>query len=68
MTKCILGPGLGAQHECPPTGLYDLSLNFVLNLIFFQGNQIVLNEANVGKGEELRAGKPRREDDVEVEL
>lgn len=29
------------------------------------GNQIVLNEAHVGKGEQLRAGKPRKEDDIE---
>ena len=32
----------------------------------FKGNQIVLNEAHVGKGEQLRAGKPRKEDDIEV--
>jgi len=33
--------------ECPPAG----------------GNQIVLNDADEGKGEQLRAGKPRKEED-----
>lgn len=43
--------------------------HFVVNLEInhsFEGNQIVLNEAHVGKGEQLRAGKPRKEDDIEV--
>ena len=32
----------------------------------FLGNKIVLNEADEGKGEQLRAGKPRKEEDEEV--
>ena len=30
----------------------------------YSGNEIVLNEARAGKGEQLRAGKPRKEDEV----
>ena len=37
------------MKECPPAG----------------GNQIVLNDADEGKGEQLRAGKPRKEEDEE---
>ena len=61
----FLGPVMGAQRECPPTGFITIFVIFNFNLSF-KGNQIVLNEAHVGKGEQLRAGKPRKEDDIEV--
>ena len=65
-TKSLLGPVMGAQRECPPTGFTNIFfIIFNFNLLF-KGNQIVLNEAHVGKGEQLRAGKPRKEDDIEV--
>ena len=58
---------MGAQQECPPTGITSIFFAFLeLSNHSFEGNQIVLNEAHVGKGEQLRAGKPRKEDDIEV--
>ena len=64
----LLGPTQGAQHECPPTGAMTQPYMFCWIYHSFKGNQIVLNEAHVGKGEQLRAGKPRKEDDIEVIL
>ena len=45
----VLGSRSEKLKECPPAG----------------GNQIVLNDADEGKGEQLRAGKPRKEEDEE---
>ena len=74
--KVNFSPGFEVLQSLFKVQLWEHSENVplqVLNLFVilkfnpsFKGNQIVLNEAHVGKGEQLRAGKPRKEDDIEV--
>ena len=57
------GPKVGAQRECPPAGFNLFLSEFMYLSKRFYLLEIVLNDADDGKGEQLRAGKPRKEDE-----
>ena len=57
------GPKVGAQRECPPAGFNSFLSEIIYLSKRFYLLEIVLNDADDGKGEQLRAGKPRKEDE-----